>query len=52
MDEDAQFTATKLQRRADHFLPFNDKSVPKRLKEVWFSKSQFKRALRSFIKHV
>ena len=46
MDEDAQFLLLQLQRRADHFLPFNDKSAPEAIKKQFgFSKSQFKRAL-------
>ena len=46
MDEDAQFLLLQLQRRADHFLPFNDKSNPEAIKRQFgFSKSQFKRAL-------
>ncbi|GMA70672.1 S1 RNA-binding protein [Leuconostoc litchii] len=46
MDEDAQFLLIQLQRRADHFLPFNDKSNPEAIKKQFgFSKSQFKRAL-------
>ncbi|MDF7626840.1 S1-like domain-containing RNA-binding protein [Lactobacillaceae bacterium L1_55_11] len=46
MDEDAQFLLLQLQRRADHFLPFNDKSEPAAIKaQFGFSKSQFKRAL-------
>lgn len=46
MDEDAQFLLLQLQRRDDHFLPFNDKSAPEAIKRQFgFSKSQFKRAL-------
>ena len=46
MDEDAQFLLLQLQRRADHFLPFNIKSNPEAIKRQFgFSKSQFKRAL-------
>ena len=46
MDEDAQFLLLQLQRRTDHFLPFNDKSNPEAIKRQFgFSKSQFKRAL-------
>ncbi|GAP02593.1 S1 RNA-binding domain-containing protein [Fructobacillus pseudoficulneus] len=46
MDEDAQFLLIQLQRKADHFLPFNDKSDPEAIKKQFgFSKSQFKRAL-------
>ena len=46
MSEDAQFLLLQLQRRADHFMPFNDKSNPESIKRQFgFSKSQFKRAL-------
>ncbi|CAK1224084.1 Predicted RNA-binding protein YitL [Fructobacillus tropaeoli] len=46
MDEDASFLLIQLQRKADHFLPFNDKSDPEAIKaQFGFSKSQFKRAL-------
>ncbi|CAK8054023.1 Predicted RNA-binding protein YitL [Eupransor demetentiae] len=46
MDEDAKFLLTQLQRRSDHFLPFNDKSDPAAIKKQFgFSKGQFKRAL-------
>ncbi|CAK1222545.1 Predicted RNA-binding protein YitL [Fructobacillus cardui] len=46
MDEDASFLLIQLQRKADHFLPFNDKSDPEDIKaQFGFSKSQFKRAL-------
>lgn len=46
MDEDASFLLIQLQRKADHFLPFNDKSDPTAIKaQFGFSKSQFKRAL-------
>ncbi|GAP00247.1 CvfB family protein [Fructobacillus ficulneus] len=46
MDDDAQFLLIQLQRKADHFLPFNDKSDPEAIKaQFGFSKSQFKRAL-------
>ncbi|MGO3498706.1 CvfB family protein [Leuconostoc falkenbergense] len=46
MNEDATFLLLQLQRRSDHFLPFNDKSNPEAIKRQFgFSKSQFKRAL-------
>ncbi len=46
MNEDATFLLLQLQRRSDHFLPFNDKSNPEVIKRQFgFSKSQFKRAL-------
>ncbi|CAK1223841.1 Predicted RNA-binding protein YitL [Fructobacillus tropaeoli] len=46
MDDDASFLLIQLQRKADHFLPFNDKSDPEAIKaQFGFSKSQFKRAL-------
>lgn len=46
MDEDAQFLLLQLQRKPEHFLPFNDKSAPEDIKtQFGFSKSQFKRAL-------
>lgn len=46
MDEDAQFLLLQLQRKPEHFLPFNDKSAPDAIKKQFgFSKSQFKRAL-------
>ncbi|MCT4380436.1 CvfB family protein [Leuconostoc pseudomesenteroides] len=46
MNEDAAFLLLQLQRRSDHFLPFNDKSNPEAIKRQFgFSKSQFKRAL-------
>ncbi|MDF7637660.1 S1-like domain-containing RNA-binding protein [Leuconostocaceae bacterium ESL0958] len=46
MDEDAKFLLIQLQRKADHFLPFNDKSEPAAIKaQFGFSKGQFKRAL-------
>ncbi|CAH1852310.1 S1 RNA-binding domain-containing protein [Convivina intestini] len=46
MDEDARFLLLQLQRKADHFLPFNDKSDPDAIRaQFGFSKAQFKRAL-------
>lgn len=46
MNEDATFLLLQLQRRSDHFLPFNDKSNPEAIKRQFgFSKIQFKRAL-------
>ncbi|CAK1251528.1 Predicted RNA-binding protein YitL [Fructobacillus cardui] len=46
MDDDASFLLIQLQRKANHFLPFNDKSNPEAIKaQFGFSKSQFKRAL-------
>ncbi|CAH1850364.1 S1 RNA-binding domain-containing protein [Convivina intestini] len=46
MDEDARFLLLQLQRKADHFLPFNDKSNPEAIRaQFGFSKAQFKRAL-------
>lgn len=46
VNEDATFLLLQLQRRSDHFLPFNDKSNPEAIKRQFgFSKSQFKRAL-------
>ncbi|CAH1853602.1 CvfB family protein [Convivina praedatoris] len=46
MDEDARFLLLQLQRKTDHFLPFNDKSDPDAIRaQFGFSKAQFKRAL-------
>ncbi|MFC4760453.1 S1 RNA-binding domain-containing protein [Fructobacillus durionis] len=46
MDEDAQFLLLQLQRKSEHFLPFNDKSAPEDIRaQFGFSKGQFKRAL-------